>query len=64
MCKVSYMKCRCTAKLDKCNTGHKACPASTWRLIYDTDKAIRELYENARADEINVKKDASDEGVA
>ncbi len=60
------MKCRCTAKLDKCNTGRKECPASTWRLIYDTDKAMRELYENARADEkeTNTEKDASDEGIA
>jgi hypothetical protein len=44
------MKCRCKAKLDKCDVENDRCPASTWRLVYDTKNAMNELYENAVLD--------------
>jgi len=38
------LKCLCEAKLDKCNYRIKLCPASNYRLTYDTKKAIVELF--------------------
>jgi len=44
------MRCRCRAALEKCDHTNKWCPASTGRLLYDTQAAMRELKDFAIAD--------------
>ncbi len=39
------MKCRCKAGLSKCNVDNPLCPASTARLLYDEEEAVKELYD-------------------
>ncbi len=45
------MKCRCKAKRDLCDVNNPLCPASTTRLLYDEQAAVKELYDFAWQDQ-------------
>lgn len=44
------MNCQCKAKLKECDCNNKLCPASSYRLAYDTEQAMAELYDFAKND--------------
>lgn len=49
------MQCRCEAKLNACDYHNALCPASTRRLIYDTEAAMIELHAAAEEDKADEK---------
>ena len=46
------IKCRCLAELTKCDHTNKLCPASSYRLVLDTDAAMQDLFNFAAADKV------------